>query len=187
MSTFTSAYIFFFNKIFDIQLQYPPSFDGRIILYPSFDNLKDYFSWRQVDCHINNLYNTTFWALVIDGKMTREQANTRLKGTFAKDKHEMLFKEFMINYNNIEDIYKRGSILLKKCDNDSKTKLKLNSYDHIEFTNQNFEFLSLADSLLTKDDKYCELIKFYYLQNIFIFHEDFIKDEFWLKYISKEF
>ena len=27
-------------------------------------NIKDYMRWRQVDCHINNLFNTTFWALV---------------------------------------------------------------------------------------------------------------------------
>ena len=41
-----------------------PSFDGRIVLYPSLDDVKAYLSWRQVDTHINNLYNTTFWALV---------------------------------------------------------------------------------------------------------------------------
>lgn len=29
---------------------YPPSFDGRVILYPSNRNLRDYLSWRQADC-----------------------------------------------------------------------------------------------------------------------------------------
>lgn len=31
-------------------------------------HVRDYFAWRQADCHINNLYNTCFWALVADGE-----------------------------------------------------------------------------------------------------------------------
>ena len=65
VSLFTSSYIFNWNEFFqDVELQYPPSFDARIVLYPSLQNLMDYLSWRQVDCHINNLYNTAFWWLV---------------------------------------------------------------------------------------------------------------------------
>ena len=74
-----------------------PSFDGRVVLYPSSSNLRDYMSWRQVDCksiaaarktqtmlkyfvgHINNLYNTTFWALVQKGGMDVRQAEEMLK------------------------------------------------------------------------------------------------------------
>ena len=65
VSHFTSAYIFNWKEyFFDEELQYPPTFDGRIVLYPTIENLMDYLSWRQADCHINNLYNTTFWLLV---------------------------------------------------------------------------------------------------------------------------
>lgn len=32
-----------------VSLKYPPSFDGRIVLYPTEKAVKDYFSWRQVD------------------------------------------------------------------------------------------------------------------------------------------
>lgn len=32
--------------------------------YPTDSVIKDYLRWRQVDCHINNLYNTAFWKLV---------------------------------------------------------------------------------------------------------------------------
>lgn len=38
------------------------------MLYPSDRTLRDYLSWRQVDTHINNLYNTCFWCLVKSGK-----------------------------------------------------------------------------------------------------------------------
>ena len=76
-----------------------PSFDARIVLYPSLCDLKAYLSWRQVDCHINNLYNTAFWALVQQGNLTKDAAHQRLKKTLANEKNEILFNEFSINYN----------------------------------------------------------------------------------------
>ena len=49
-SQFTSYYIFHWPKYFpDTPLQYPPSFDGRIVLYPTEKEVRDYFAWRQVD------------------------------------------------------------------------------------------------------------------------------------------
>lgn len=30
-------------------------FDGRVVMYPSLVQVRDYLSWRQADCHINNL------------------------------------------------------------------------------------------------------------------------------------
>ena len=67
-------------------------------MYPSVQNLKDYMSWRQVDCkrtlkphlrvfvlmltedkgHINNLYNTTFWTLIQQGGMDAKSAEKEL-------------------------------------------------------------------------------------------------------------
>ena len=100
VSLFASSYVFHWPQLFpDKALLYPPSFDGRAVLYPSIKNMRDYLSWRQADCHINNLYNTTFWALVNKGKMTTAEAHERLKGTHSKDKHEILHSEFDINYN----------------------------------------------------------------------------------------
>lgn len=76
-------------------------------------NLRDYMSWRQVDCHINNLYNTTFWALIQKGGMGNLEAEELLKGTYAADKNEILFSKFGINYNNEPEIYKKGSVLFR--------------------------------------------------------------------------
>ena len=52
VSTFTSYYIHLWPQFFaDEPLSPPmPSFDGRVVLYPSATNLRDYMSWRQVDC-----------------------------------------------------------------------------------------------------------------------------------------
>ncbi|VUZ53723.1 unnamed protein product [Hymenolepis diminuta] len=78
-SLFASAYVFeWSNYMTDTKLLYPPAFDARVVLYPTTKNLRDYLAWRQVDCHINNLYNTCFWNLVQRGGLTPSDAEKRL-------------------------------------------------------------------------------------------------------------
>ncbi|CAH6786484.1 probable tRNA(His) guanylyltransferase [Phodopus roborovskii] len=112
-SQFASSYVFYWRDYFaDQPLLYPPGFDGRVVLYPSNQTLKDYLSWRQADCHINNLYNTVFWALIQQSGLTPVQAQDRLKGTLAGDKNEILFSQFHINYNDEPPMYRKGTVLL---------------------------------------------------------------------------
>jgi tRNA(His) guanylyltransferase len=116
VSTFTAAYVLawgrFFNQPLDTNML--PTFDGRAVCYPSWENLRDYLNWRQVDCHINNLYNTTFWALVRKGEMAATDAEELLKGTVSGDKNEILWSRFGINYNNEPDMFKKGSVVLRE-------------------------------------------------------------------------
>lgn len=71
LSKFSTSYVFYWSRYFpEVPLQKIPSFDARVVLYPSLDDIQNYLSWRQCDCHINNLYNTTFWALVKQGGLT---------------------------------------------------------------------------------------------------------------------
>jgi tRNA(His) guanylyltransferase len=65
-----------------MELKEPPIFDGRTVSYPNIVTLKDYFRWRQADCHINNLYNTVFWCMVKSGKSNTEVENM-LKDTHS--------------------------------------------------------------------------------------------------------
>ncbi|KAL8813320.1 MAG: hypothetical protein Q9200_000341 [Gallowayella weberi] len=115
VSTFTSYYVHLWPSYFSYQtLSSPmPSFDGRVVQYPSIQNLRDYLSWRQVDCHINNLYNTAFWALLQKGQMGAAEAEEMLKGTVSADKNEILFSQFGINYNNEPEQFKKGSLLFR--------------------------------------------------------------------------
>lgn len=114
-SLFASTFVFHWSTFFgDVKLLYPPAFDARVVLYPTNQNLRDYLSWRQADCHINNLYNTVFWALVEQGNLSPYDAEARLKGTLAADKNEILFSEFGINYNNEPEIFRKGTILVKE-------------------------------------------------------------------------
>ena len=68
VSYFSSCFVFSWAEFFPgVILQYPPTFDCRIVCYPTRQTVIDYCSWRQADCHINNLYNTCFWAMVKRG------------------------------------------------------------------------------------------------------------------------
>ncbi|EXJ55093.1 tRNA(His) guanylyltransferase [Cladophialophora yegresii CBS 114405] len=127
VSSFTAAYVFEWNECFPqeaatgsqaegttLNTEMLPTFDGRAVCYPSWENLRDYLSWRQVDCHINNLYNTTFWALVQQGGMTQTAAEEHLKGTVSSDKNEILWSRFGVNYNNEPEMYRKGSVVFRE-------------------------------------------------------------------------
>lgn len=106
-----------------------PTFDGRLVLYPNNKCVRDYFAWRQADCHINNLFNTTFWALVKKQRKVVEetmenaeslppivsrikrQVHERIKDTNSAGKNEILFTECGINYNAEPALFKKGTIL----------------------------------------------------------------------------
>lgn len=116
VSLFTSAYVMQWNCYMKgVELVEAPCFDGRIVLYPTTKHMRDYLAWRQADTHVNNLFNTTFWALVNRGDMTTQQAEVRLKGTLAKEKHEILFSRFGINYNDEHEMFRKGSFIMKKA------------------------------------------------------------------------
>ena len=72
VSTFTAAYVLLWNRVFAqpvsagdgggadgpngadggplLSMDMLPTFDGRAVCYPTWENLRDYLSWRQVDC-----------------------------------------------------------------------------------------------------------------------------------------
>ncbi|XP_051147981.1 tRNA(His) guanylyltransferase 1-like isoform X2 [Andrographis paniculata] len=118
-SKLVSAVVSLFSSLYSMKwidffphsmMKYPPYFDGRAVCYPSRKILRDYLAWRQVDCHINNQYNTCFWMLVKSGKSTSEAQNC-LKGTQAHDKNELLDKQSgtLNYYNTMPTISRRGS------------------------------------------------------------------------------
>ncbi|XP_029680661.1 probable tRNA(His) guanylyltransferase isoform X1 [Formica exsecta] len=124
-SLFASAYVYYWPRIFrGKELYYPPSFDARIVLYPTDKNLRDYLAWRQADVHVNNLYNTCFWNLILKGKLTPSQAEEKLRGTLASHKNELLFQEFGINYNNEPQLFRKGTTLIRKLVPDGTGRLK---------------------------------------------------------------
>jgi tRNA(His) guanylyltransferase len=116
VSLFTGHYCMGWKSFFNQDLKLVPSFDARAVLYPNDNTLRDYVSWRQVDCHINNLYNTCFWALLQDPKrnLTENQVQIILKDTDAAAKNELLFSDYGINYAKIDPIFRKGSFLYRE-------------------------------------------------------------------------
>lgn len=169
VSTFTAYYIHLWSTYFpDSPLSPPlPSFDGRAVTYPSVQNLRDYMSWRQVDCHINNLYNTTFWALIQKGGMDGTAAEQMLKGTFSADKNEILFSKFGINYNNEPEMFKKGSVIFR-------------DYELVEpgTISQKDDMSSAVPEVKSKSQLEKEK-KARTKAKIVVEHLDIIRDEFW--------
>ncbi|RAH68664.1 tRNA guanylyltransferase [Aspergillus aculeatinus CBS 121060] len=173
VSTFTAYYIYLWGTYFpDTPLQPAalPSFDGRAVMYPSSRILRDYMSWRQVDCHINNLYNTTFWTMVLQGGMSNTDAEQELKGTVSSDKNEILFKRFGINYNNEEEIFKKGSVIYRQYQlEDAQSKSGTSNAEEEED-------MPSAPASRSQQDKIRKLRR---KAQVVVDHVDIIKDEFW--------
>ncbi|KNE95025.1 hypothetical protein PSTG_11622 [Puccinia striiformis f. sp. tritici PST-78] len=199
LSTFTAAYIHLWSEYFPqtpLSIDHLPSFDGRIIQYATFQELQDYFKWRQVDAHINNLYNTTFWALVQQGNRTTQEAHNELKGSFSKDKHSILFDRFQINYNNELEIFKKGSILIwsssHKINDVNQTSADLEA---LTITTRNVEEVSnnipKSSTSLTQSsaDPYPENRPIEsvdsvndddLVNSVSVVHQDLVKDHWWI-------
>ncbi|KAJ3802591.1 Thg1 C terminal domain-containing protein [Lentinula aff. detonsa] len=178
-SLFTSCYVFHWPKYFpDVPLQYPPSFDGRIVLYPSQREVRDYFAWRQADTHINNLYNTAFWALVQQGGKTTTEAHAILRGTVSKDKHEILFSGFEINYDKIDSRYRKGSVFVRV-----EVILEHTTPEEpADELSTNTDTASVRPVVSEESHRKEEKKKKKVATQIELLHCDIIRDEFWDKY-----
>lgn len=42
-----------------------------------------------------------------------------VQGTFSKDKNEILYSDFNINYNTLDAVYRKGSVIIRQEVNDS--------------------------------------------------------------------
>ncbi|KAG5997021.1 Glucose-responsive transcription factor [Claviceps spartinae] len=170
VSTFTANYVYSWGTYFpDTPLSFPlPTFDGRAVCYPSVQNLRDYLSWRQVDCHINNLYNTTFWLLIQLGGLDNKEAERTLAGTLAADKNEILFSRFNINYNNEPEIFKKGSVIFRDYELvDAEPHAVALEMDDLA------EPVQQSKSQAERDRKKRAKAR------VVVSHMDIIKDEFW--------
>ncbi|KAF5558013.1 tRNA(His) guanylyltransferase [Fusarium mexicanum] len=170
VSTFTANYVYFWSTHFpDSPLSPPlPSFDGRAVCYPSVQNLRDYMSWRQADCHINNLYNTCFWSLIQLGGLDNKEAESTLARTLAADKNEILFSRFSINYNNEPEIYRKGSVIFRDYE-----LVDPGSHNTMQTIDSQAEPVEQSKSQKEKDKKSRAKAR------VVVEHMDIIKDDFW--------
>ncbi|BFY97604.1 hypothetical protein BsWGS_00644 [Bradybaena similaris] len=154
VSLFSSAFTLYWPHFFNVQeLKYPPVFDAKVALHPSEDNLRDYLSWRQADCDINNLYNTCLWKLIQERGLNPTQAADRLKGTMLSDKNELLFKELNTNYNTLPELFRKGTVIIRPKDpedslNSSSSNLRPNHSTHRQ-ADRRFSSIFLHTDIIT--------------------------------------
>ncbi|RXG70087.1 tRNA(His) guanylyltransferase 1 [Armadillidium vulgare] len=114
VSVLTGSFTNYWKDFFsETQLECNPVFDARLVLYPTLESVRDYLSWRQADCHINNMYNTCFWKLVNEKGFSRTSAQEYLKGTFSEDKQRILKEELGFIYSDDEPMFRKGSVIYK--------------------------------------------------------------------------
>lgn len=144
VSLFTGYYVSLWSEYMEgVRLKYIPSFDSRVVVYPTDKNIRDYLSWRQADTHINNLFNTCFWYLVEKADITEVEAEKRLRGTSSGQKNELLFSQFNTNYNNLPEMFRKGSFLYRKYE----------TYDHVRGSGNT---VTRTRTIIQED--YCDII-----------------------------
>ena len=180
VSTFTAGYIGLWQSVMSetrkLDVEWLPGFDGRAVCFPTTRNLRDYLCWRQVDCHVNNLYNTTFWALVLRGGVGQTEAEEELKGTVAGDKNEILFGRFGVNYNEEGVMFRKGSCVFREyegVDGEGRRRSRVDNGpvgdgDEVED----------EDQVRSKTQRE-KMRKAKQKAKIVVRHVDIIKDEFW--------
>ena len=90
-----------------------PTFDARLLILPSQYHIIKCFQWRQMDSHRNAISTQCFWRLVKSGKSKKESQRI-MSEMKDKDKNELLFKEFGINYNNTPEWQRKGTMFYTK-------------------------------------------------------------------------
>ncbi|KAL6556898.1 hypothetical protein OROHE_006774 [Orobanche hederae] len=125
VSYFSAIYTSKWKEFFPMkELKYSPSFRSRVICCPTAEYLQAYLLWKRNECHLSNQYDTCYWELIKSGKSEKE-AKEMLKVFLKKDKNELLFQQFNINYNDIPKAFRQGTCTLKtECKDDDGCPLK---------------------------------------------------------------
>lgn len=85
-------------------------FDCRAFIVPEHE-VHNYFLWRQLDCFKNFVSSYAYWNL--KGKYGRKAAQNMLHGLSTEQRQELIYNEFGVNVNDIDDHRRRGQIIRK--------------------------------------------------------------------------
>lgn len=170
--------------------KYDAWFDARPKEYANYKSVINYFKWRQVDCHINNLFNTTLHAMTgryvkhellpvelsevngveniftsgtDDGRLYKlkrtpisdwitdpsmfhsaRDATEKLSKTVSSDKHDIMFLQYKINYNNELEQFKKGTIVVDTQTDYIGSNADMDSikHYHLDITTEHTKFWS---------------------------------------------
>lgn len=132
--------------------------------------------------HINNLYNTTFWAMIQKGGLDGTAAEEELKGTVSSDKNEILFSRYGINYNNEPEMFRKGSVVFREYELEKTDKVNGNATDADELGSSVEASTEVPEEVAALSRTQAEkLRKTRTKASVVVEHVDIIKDEFWEK------
>lgn len=157
---------------------------GRSIvcLRLSFISADEHVANRSLPGHINNLYNTTFWAMVQKSGLDGTAAEEELKGTLSSDKNEILFSRYGINYNNEPEMFRKGSVVFREYELEEPGKVHGNGTDAVEVGSRVEASTEVPEEDVVPSKTQAEkLRKARVKTKVIIEHVDIIKDEFWEK------
>ncbi len=83
------------------------AFDCRLSQLPDENAVCEYFRWRAEDALRNALNSHCYWTLRKKGH-TAQEATQTMKGMSVAKKHDLLFSEAGINFNDLPAWHKRG-------------------------------------------------------------------------------
>ena len=130
--------------------------------------------------HINNLYNTTFWAMIQNGELTATAAEEELKGTVAADKHEILFSRYGINHNNEPEMYRKGSVVLRQYALENRGRRPSRGEEDEDPREETTEVGKVGDMGISKT-QIEKMKKAKAKAKVVVEHVDIIKNDFWEK------
>jgi len=113
-SSFTHHLLTDFDDKFDFDKinphLFPISFDSRIIPV-IYDDIHNYFKWRQDESWRNCINSYGIWLL--NQEYSPQESTKKIKGLKSNDIHDLLFDKG-INLNNVDTWQKRGIGIYKK-------------------------------------------------------------------------
>lgn len=157
---------------------------GRSIvcLRLSFSDADEHVANRSLLGHINNLYNTTFWAMIQKGGLDGTAAEGELKGTVSSDKNEILFSRYGINYNDEPEMFRKGSVVFREHELEEPGKVHGNGTDAVEVGSRVEASTEVPEEAAVPSKTRAEKSRKARVKTkVIVEHVDIIKDEFWEK------
>ena len=91
---------------FSLELGQVATFDCRISQLPDFEHVVDYFRWRQQDARRNALNSWCYWRMRESSSARR--AHKRMHGMTVREKKQILFQEFGIDFDSLPRWQRHG-------------------------------------------------------------------------------
>jgi|TARA_B110000259_G_scaffold187768_1_gene243238 tRNA(His) 5'-end guanylyltransferase len=79
-------------------------FDSRVLCIPDYEEVLNYFVWRQKDATRNSISMASHALL----------GHSKCMNKSGEEKQEMLFQEVGVNWDDYYDVYKRGVVIAKQ-------------------------------------------------------------------------